>query len=292
MADRILVGKALQVLGSCLWRNLRNIGTLWRRNDIERIAEEYFLLHGICSNLMVQADNDVLILTEGCLGKAILATLGSPDHHVALTCRKEGLSICHGIFGYHSAELRIVVYLEIHSCAIHWVAGCIFNREIDAGRRTIVVDEIDLGIVRGAEHHFLRTIIIAECLGMHQHGTRGRSIKPSQIQHGFRLTGTQEIPGTICPSLNPGMVIVGMCPTRGINLSCRNADSSQGSHGESTLLATSSVSRTDGRKRCRSSTVRWLISYQLVTPVVHFEDGFLHAQSLYALLQFLEEHHA
>ena len=249
MADRILVGKALQILGSCFWRNLRNIGTLWRRNDIERIAEEYFLLHGACSYLVVQADNDVLILTEGCLGKAILATLGSPDHHVALTCRKEGLSICHGIFGYHGAELRIVVYLKIYSCTIHRVAGCIFNRKIDAGRRTIVVDEINLGIVRGAEHYFLRTIIIAECLGMHQHGTRGRSIKPSQIQHSFRLTGTQEIPGTICPSLNPGMVIVGMCPTRGINLTCRNTNGSQGSHGESTLLATSSVSRTDGRKR-------------------------------------------
>ena len=29
-----------------------------------------------------------------------------------------------------------------------------------------------------------------------------------------------------------------------------------------------------------------------MAPVVHFEDGFLHAQSLYTLLQFLEEHHA
>ena len=133
MADRILVGETLQVLGSCFWRNLWDIGTLWRRNDIERIAEEYFLLHGICSNLMVQADNDVLILTEGCFGKAILAALGSPDHHVALTCRKESLAICHGIFGYHGTELRIVVYLEIYSCTIHRVACFIFDREIDAG---------------------------------------------------------------------------------------------------------------------------------------------------------------
>ena len=55
MADRILVGETLQVLGSCFWRNLWDIGTLWRRNDIEGVAEEDGLL--LCarySYLMIQ----------------------------------------------------------------------------------------------------------------------------------------------------------------------------------------------------------------------------------------------
>ena len=292
MADRILVGKALQVLGSCLGRNLWDVGMLWRRNDIERIAEEYFLLHGICSNLMVQADNDVLILTEGCLGKAILAILGCPDHHIALAGRKEGGTISTCIFGYYGAELCIVVDFEVHLGTIYRIACCIYDFEIDAGRRTVVVDEVDLGIVGSAEHYLLRTIVVTERLSMHQHRTGCRSIKPSQVQYSFRLAGSQEIPGTICPSLYPGVVIIGMCPAWGINLACRNANSSQGSYRKGTLLTAAAVSRTDGRKRSRSTAIGWLIGYQLVAPVVHFEDGFLHSQSLYTLLQFLEEHHA
>ena len=96
------------------------------------------------------------------------------------------------------------------------------------------------------EHYLLRTIVIAERLGVHQHRTGCRSIKPSQVQYSFRLAGSQEIPGSICPSLYPGVVIIGMCPAWGINLACRNADCSQGSYRKGTLLTAAAVSRTDG----------------------------------------------
>ena len=292
MADRILVGKALQVLGSCLGRYLWDVGMLWRRNDIEGVTEEDGLLLSTRScYLMIHTNHYLLVLAERSLGKAILAVLGCPDHHIALAGRKEGGTISTCIFGYYGAELCIVVDFEVHLGTIYRIACCIYDFEIDAGRRTIVVDEVDLGIVGSAEHYLLRTIVIAERLGMHQHRTGCRSIKPSQVQYSFRLAGSQEIPGSICPSLYPGVVIIGMCPAWGINLACRNANSSQGSYRKGTLLTAAAVSRTDGRKRCRSTAIGWLIGYQLVAPVVYLEDSILHTHTLYALLQFLEKYH-
>ena len=47
-------------------------------------------------------------------------------------------------------------------------------------------------------------------------------IKPANVEFGLRLTSTHKLPTTINPYFNPGVIAVGMCPTRGIYLACRN----------------------------------------------------------------------
>ena len=239
---------------------------------------------------MIQLHYDSLVLAKRSLGKAIFSIFRCPNHHVAFTSRKESLAIRSRIFRHDTAIFCIVVYLEIHPCSIYRFSCLIHDREFDASRRAIVIYQVDFRIVRGTEHHFLRTIVIAESLGVHQHSTRGRRIKPSKIEHRLWLASSQEIPFAISPSFHPSMVVVGMRPTRGINLSSRYAYRPQGSHRESTLLATSSISRANGGERSRSAGIRRLISHSLMAPVVHLQDGILHAHALHPLLQLSIEH--
>ena len=88
------------------------------------------------------------------------------------------------------------------------------------------------------------------------------------------------------------MIVVSMRPARRINLSGRNAYRSQSCHGKSTLLAASSVCRTDRGKRSRSTTVGRLISYPLMAPMVDFQNSIFHAHPLHTLFQFLKEYHS
>ena len=88
------------------------------------------------------------------------------------------------------------------------------------------------------------------------------------------------------------MIVVSMRPARRINLSGRNTYRSQSSHGKSTLLAASSVCRTDRGKRSRSTTVGRLIGYPLMTPMVDFQNSIFHAHPLHTLFQFLKEYHS
>ena len=66
--------------------------------------------------------------------------------------------------------------------------------------------------------------IIAECAAVNQKRLSGRSCKPAAIQFFFRLAGPQEVPFSIYPNLDPGMVIVAVRPTRRVYLTCCKPD--------------------------------------------------------------------
>ena len=83
------------------------------------------------------------------------------------------------------------------------------------------------------------------------------------------------------------MVVVGMGPTRRIDLAGGNADGTQGSHGKRALLATTARGGTHGSHRSRRAGVGRLIGHMLMAPMVDLEDSLLHAQSLHAVLQFV-----
>ena len=92
---------------------------------------------------------------------------------------------------------------------------------------------------------------------------------------------------SVGPSLHPRMVVVGMGPTRRIDLAGRNADGTQGSHGKGALLATTARGGTHGSHRSGRAGVGRLIGHMLMAPMVDLEDGLLHAQPLDAVLQFV-----
>ena len=205
MADRILISESLQVLRSRLCRNLRNICFLWRRYDIKRITETNGrkikrTVHIRSRSLPVKPDGHFsrllafltrqICLTERSLYKAILTILRSPNHHIALTCRKKGLAILSRIFRHDRTKLCIIIDFKIHSCTLYRLAVSINYREVDTGRGAIIVYQIDFCIVGRAEHYLFRSVIVAKRLRMHQHGSRCGSIKPCQIKHSLRFAST------------------------------------------------------------------------------------------------------
>ena len=92
---------------------------------------------------------------------------------------------------------------------------------------------------------------------------------------------------SVGPSLHQRMVVIGMGPTRRIDLTGRNADGTQGSHGKGALLATTARGGTHGSHRSGRAGVGRLIGHMLMAPMVDLEDGLLHAQPLDAVLQFV-----
>ena len=169
----------------------------------------------------------------------------SPHQHITLSCGQKCMPVSISIFSHNRTIFIIVVYHEVHTCICHCLALCIHHIEIDTSRRTIIVDEIDFRKSIRYKHFLLRSIIFAKHTGMHQHGTTGRTIEPSKVQHCFWFTSAHKPPLAISPCFYPRMVVVSMRPTGCINLSCGNTDSSQGRNGESGLLATSAVCCTD-----------------------------------------------
>ena len=86
------------------------------------------------------------------------------------------------------------------------------------------------------------------------------------------------------------MVIISMCPTWRIDLSCRDTHSPQGRHRECRLLSTTTISRLQRSQRTTRSCITRTIGHMLVAPVVHLEDSVLDAQILHPRLQCLIEH--
>ena len=190
----------------------------------------------------------------------------------------------------YGVELGIVIQLKLYAGTRNRLAFSVNHLHVNLRSRCIVIYHVNLGVTRSQAHHLLRSVIVAKSLGVHQHTTRGTLVKPAQVQHGLRLTGTQEVPLAIGPGLYPRMVIVGMRPTRGVHLTGRNTHGTQGCNSKSALLATTSISRTERCQRTAGSAIRRTIRHVLVAPVVHLEDSLLHTQFLNTRLEGLVEH--
>ena len=226
---------------------------------------------------MLERDGDGFVFAKRCLAVAIHAVFRSPHHHVAHAGGEECGTLLIGVFVHSGVEFAIIVDFKFHQSIFHRAVLGVNHLEIDAGCGAIVVNQIDFGVVAGAQHHLFGSTIVAECTGVHQHGARGRSVEPAEVENGFGLASAEEVPLSIGPSLHPRMVVVGVCPSWGIYLACWNAHRAQSRHGECAFLAASPDSRflaSHWRKRAR---IRWLIGDMLVAPVVHLQNGVFHA---------------
>ena len=72
---------------------------------------------------------------------------------------------------------------------------------------------------------FFFAIVFAEGVGMNHHGAGGGDGKPAHVQFRVGFTCAKEVPLAVNPYFHPGVIVVGMCPTRGITLAGRDADS-------------------------------------------------------------------
>ena len=88
------------------------------------------------------------------------------------------------------------------------------------------------------------------------------------------------------------MVVIGMCPTRRIDLTGRNAHRTQGCHQESRFLAATPVSRLHRRQRRGSPRIARRINSLFMAPVVHLQNGIVHRQAFHPLGQFIIKHPA
>ena len=98
------------------------------------------------------------------------------------------------------------------------------------------------------------------------------------------------MPAAVSPGFHPGVVVVGMCPARGIDLSCRNADRTQGCNRKRGFLTTATDGSVHTCQRGQGAGITRLVGHMFVAPVIHLQYGFFHAQSLHPVLQFLIEH--
>ena len=220
------------------------------------------------------------------------AITDSRDKHIAQTRRQRRPPPDVGRFARYGVELGVIVKFELHGRTLHGTARRVGDRHGERGARGIVRDHIDLGVVGRGFHHLLRTVVIAEDLGMHQHPAAGRGVEPPQVEHRFRLAGPEEMPPSVGPGLYPGVVVVGVRPAGRVDLPGRDAHRPQGRNEQRGLLAAAAVSRAHGGQRRTSSRIRRLVVGLLVTPVVHFEDGVIHRQPLDAGFEFIVKYPA
>ena len=129
-------------------------------------------------------------------------------------------------------------------------------------------------------HNLLRTIVFAKHFGVHEHSARSGCVEPSEVEYRFGFTSTEEVPFAIDPSFDPSVIVVGMRPTRSINLSCRDAYRTKCSNEESRFFATTSVGSFDRGERRLGASIRWGVGYIFVAPVVDFEHSIVERKML------------
>ena len=88
------------------------------------------------------------------------------------------------------------------------------------------------------------------------------------------------------------MVVIGMGPSRSVDLACRDADRSESSHQEGGFFPAPSRSAAYKGKRSSCPGVGRCVDYFFVAPVVDLKDSVFHAEILDPRGQFLEEYGA
>ena len=158
-------------------------------------------------------------------GKAEHPVLVSPDKQVALARIERRMTLTVRKIACDSVELRIVVYLVFHPCTPDRPAAGIEHRDMVLPRRHIAAYDIDFGKAGLSADDILFAAIVPEYAGMQQHCPGNRGIEPGHIESRLRLAGAHKPPFSVGPDLNPRVVVVGVGPSWGIDLPCRNARS-------------------------------------------------------------------
>ena len=232
-----------------------------------------------------------MVLAERQFGIAELSVFGGPYQHVAFASRQGSFSLFITLFPGHSIELRIIIEFELHTGIRCRIALPIRYRNGGLGCRCIVTDYIDFRISRSDGHHFLRSFITSEDLGMHQHTATGRSIEPAKVEYRFRFAGSKKIPFPVCPCFYPRMIVVRMRPPGGVDLTGRNAHRTQGGNQQGRFLTTTPVCRAYRCQRRTGTGIGGSIDSLLVAPVVHLQNGIIKGQRLDTILQFFVKHY-
>ena len=273
MPKGILLGQAGIVAGTLLGRNLRERHVLGRRHQQKALG-------GCIGPAVAQDDGHLAVLAEGAAAEAELSILGGPYHQVAQAGTQEGFAVGVGVFGHGRVELGVVVDAKVYAGIGHRIALGVENKDVGSVGAGVVPDEVDLGVVGALQHHFFRAVVPAERAGVHEHGAGGGGVEPAEVQDGLGLTGAQEPPAAVGPGFYPGVVVVGVGPAGRVHLPGGDADATQGGHQEGRFLPASAqgvLHQVQGRRR---AGVRGLIGHLLVAPVVHLQNGILHAQAL------------
>ncbi len=112
---------------------------------------------------------------------------------------------------------------------------------------------------------------------MNQHGPLCRTGKPSSVQGGFRFTGAQASPHTVHIGFDPCVIVVTMCPSWGIDLSCGDSCAAKGAYRKGGFLPASSFSVSHQRKGGNGPGIRRLIGRFLKAPVIDLNRGVIYA---------------
>ena len=240
---------------------------------------------------LIHLHNQFMVLTERQFGIAEFSVFGSPYQHVTLTGRQKSLSLCIGLLPGYSIELRIIIELELHTSIRHRISMSVHDRNCGLSRRCIVTDYIDFRISRSDRHHFLRSFITSEDLGMHQHTATGRSIEPTKVEYRFGFAGSKKIPFPVRPCFYPCMIVVGMRPPGCVDLTSRDTHRTQGGNQQGRFLATTPVCRAYRCQRRTGTGIGGSIDSLLVAPVVHLQNGIIEGQRLDTILQFFVKHY-
>ena len=285
VADGVFAVEAAVVLRALGRRHLRQIRALGRGNDVDGKGE-------FVADRVIQRHRRLRLPPERDLPDAEPPVADGRDEHVAQSCRQRRLSPAVGRFARHGEELGVIVKFELHGRTLHGTARRVGDRHGERSACGIVRNHVDFGVVGRGFHHLLRAVVITEDLGVHQHPAAGRGVEPPQVEHRFRLAGPEEMPPSVGPGLDPGVVVVGVRPAGRVDLPGRDAHRAQRSDEQRRLLAAAAVGRAHGGQRRTGPRIRRLVVGLFVTPVVHFEDGVIHRQPLDAGFEFIVKYPA
>ena len=282
-ADGVFDGKAAVVVGSLGWGDGGYLCILLGGSDVDVGAVAL-------ANLMAEGNGDHRLAAKAHAAVAIGRAVGGYDEHIAVACRERHLTLGVGGLDGDGEELTIIIYAVFHARALDSAALGVGDPDGERGGWGVVAYHVDFGVVGCAAHHLLWPVVAAKHLGVHQHAAAGWGIEPAQVEYRFGLAGTKEIPATVDPGFDPGMIVVGMCPSRSIDLARGDAHRAQGCHQERGLFATTAPGGAHRGKRRRRTCIGRLIVGLLMTPVVDFEHGVVEPAASNAWKKFALEH--
>ena len=115
---------------------------------------------------------------------------------------------------------------------------------------------------------------------MNQHGALGWFAEPAPVEVCIGFAGTHVMPAAINPNLHPGMVVIGVGPTRGVNLTGWDSRGTHSRNREGRFLAASAESFPDGAHGRTRPGIRSVVVDFLMTPMVDFQCSFFHGQTI------------
>ena len=180
----------------------------------------------------------------------------------------------------------IVESVEYYSAGCGFALSVVYDYRIVDDRSVVGCDIYNSADVVATEDLF-RAVVSARDLCAHHHAPGCRSIEPAEVKDSFGLAGSEKIPLSVGPCLDPGVIVVGVGPARRIYLTRRDADTAECRNGECRLFAATAESVADCGERRRCAAVGGLISHFLVAPVVDLENGVSHRQTSDTVFEFV-----